>query len=292
MSWKANPYIRLMRLDKPIGTFLLLWPTLWALWLATDGQPDPFILIVFVAGVFLMRAAGCVINDFADRKVDGKVKRTAHRPLATGEVTSKQALLLFFGLIALAFALVLTLDWNTIALSIVALFLAALYPFMKRYTHLPQVFLGAAFGWAIPMVYMASTGHIPAAAWLLFMANVCWVLAYDTMYAMVDYDDDIRVGIKSTAVLFGKYNALWIGIFQLIFLSIMYYLGHIYSLGLPYIIALGLAAILSVYQQKLIVSWQRDLCFKAFLNNNILGFIIFMGILLSYVLQATTATPI
>jgi len=292
MSWKANPYIRLMRLDKPIGTFLLLWPTLWALWLATDGQPDPFILIVFVAGVFLMRAAGCVINDFADRKVDGKVKRTAHRPLATGEVTSKQALLLFFGLIALAFALVLTLDWNTIALSIVALFLAALYPFMKRYTHLPQVFLGAAFGWAIPMVYMASTGHIPKVAWLLFMANVCWVLAYDTMYAMVDYDDDIRVGVKSTAVLLGKYNALWIGIFQLIFLSIMYYLGHIYSLGLPYIIALGLAAILSVYQQKLIVSWQRDLCFKAFLNNNILGFIIFMGILLSYVLQATTATPI
>jgi len=288
MSWKANPYIRLMRLDKPIGTFLLLWPTLWALWLATDGQPDPFILIVFVAGVFLMRAAGCVINDFADRKVDGKVKRTAHRPLATGEVTSKQALLLFFGLIALAFALVLTLDWNTIALSIVALFLAALYPFMKRYTHLPQVFLGAAFGWAIPMVYMASTGHIPTAAWLLFMANVCWVLAYDTMYAMVDYDDDIRVGIKSTAVLFGKYNALWIGIFQLIFLSIMYYLGHIYSLGLPYIIALGLAAILSVYQQKLIISWQRDLCFKAFLNNNILGFIIFMGILLSYVLHTTT----
>ena len=288
MSWKANPYIRLMRLDKPIGTFLLLWPTLWALWLATNGKPDPFILIVFVAGVFLMRAAGCVINDFADRKVDGKVKRTAHRPLATDEVTSKQALHLFFGLIALAFALVLTLDWNTIALSIVALFLAALYPFMKRYTHLPQVFLGAAFGWAIPMVYMASTGHIPTVAWLLFIANVCWVLAYDTMYAMVDYDDDIRVGIKSTAVLFGKYNALWIGIFQLIFLSIMYYLGHIYSLGLPYIIALGLAAILSVYQQKLIVSWQRDLCFKAFLNNNILGFIIFMGILLSYVLHTTT----
>ncbi len=282
MSWKANPYIRLMRIDKPIGTFLLLWPTLWALWFATNGQPDPFILIVFVAGVFLMRAAGCVINDFADRKVDGKVKRTAHRPLATGEVTSKQALLLFLALIALAFALVLTLDWNTIVLSVVALFLAALYPFMKRYTHLPQVFLGAAFGWAIPMVYMASSGDIPFEAWLLFIANVCWVLAYDTMYAMVDYDDDIKIGVKSTAVLFGKHNALWIGIFQLMFLSIMLYLGNIYQLGLPYLIALGLATALAIYQQKLIASWQRDLCFKAFLNNNILGFILFIGILLSY----------
>jgi 4-hydroxybenzoate polyprenyltransferase len=288
MSWKTNPYIRLMRLDKPIGTFLLLWPTLWALWFATHGQPDPFILIVFVAGVFLMRAAGCVINDFADRKVDGKVKRTAHRPLATGEITSKQALLLFFALIVLAFALVLTLDWKTIVLSIVALFLAALYPFMKRYTHLPQVFLGAAFGWAIPMVYMASTGDIPFEAWLLFTANVCWVLAYDTMYAMVDYDDDIKIGVKSTAVLFGKYNALWIGIFQLIFLSLMLYLGNIYQLGLPYFIALGLATALAIYQQKLITSWQRDLCFKAFLNNNMLGFILFVGILLNYVLHTST----
>ncbi|MCF6208887.1 MAG: 4-hydroxybenzoate octaprenyltransferase [Ghiorsea sp.] len=287
MSWKANPYIRLMRLDKPIGTFLLLWPTLWALWLATHGQPDPFIFIVFVAGVFLMRAAGCVINDFADRKIDGKVKRTAHRPLATGEVTSKQALTLFFTLVSLAFMLVLTLDWNTIVLSVVALFLAALYPFMKRYTHLPQVFLGAAFGWAIPMVYMASTGEIPLEAWLLFIANVCWVLAYDTMYAMVDYDDDIKIGVKSTAILFGKYNALWIGLFQLIFLSLMFYLGGIYQLGLPYFIALVLAAILSLRQQKWLASWQRDLYFKAFLNNNILGFIIFMGILLSYVLHTT-----
>ncbi|MDQ7058284.1 MAG: 4-hydroxybenzoate octaprenyltransferase [Ghiorsea sp.] len=282
MSWKANPYIRLMRLDKPIGTFLLLWPTLWALWLATHGQPDPFILIVFVAGVFLMRAAGCVINDFADRKVDGKVKRTAHRPLATGEVTPKQALTLFFILVSLAFMLVLTLDWNTIFLSVVALFLAALYPFMKRYTHLPQVFLGAAFGWAIPMVYMASTGEIPLEAWLLFIANVCWVLAYDTMYAMVDYDDDIKIGVKSTAILFGKYNQLWVAVFQLLFLGLMYYLGHIYQLGHAYTVALGFAVILSIYQQKLIASWQRDLCFNAFLNNNMLGFILFIGILLSY----------
>jgi 4-hydroxybenzoate polyprenyltransferase len=192
-------------------------------------------------------------------------------------------LLLFFTLITLAFALVLTLNWQTIVLSIVALFLAALYPFMKRYTHLPQVFLGAAFGWAIPMVYMASAGDIPFEAWLLFTANVCWVLAYDTMYAMVDYDDDIKIGVKSTAVLFGKYNALWIGIFQLIFLSLMFYLGRVYQLGLPYFIALGLTAALAIYQQKLIASWQRDLCFKAFLNNNMLGFIVFVGVLLSYI---------
>ncbi|MDQ7002896.1 MAG: 4-hydroxybenzoate octaprenyltransferase, partial [Ghiorsea sp.] len=268
MSWKTNPYIRLMRLDKPIGTFLLLWPTLWALWLATGGHPDPFILLVFISGVFLMRAAGCVINDFADRKVDGKVKRTAHRPLATGEVTSKQALGLFFMLVSLAFLLVLNLDWNTIVLSAVALFLAALYPFMKRYTHFPQVFLGAAFGWAIPMVYMASTDSIPFEAWLLFVANVCWVLAYDTMYAMVDYDDDIKIGVKSTAVLFGKYNPLWIGVFQVSFFSIMVYLGISYALSIFYFIALAFALGLAIYQQTLIAYGGREQYFKAFLNNN------------------------
>ncbi|MDQ6977329.1 MAG: 4-hydroxybenzoate octaprenyltransferase, partial [Ghiorsea sp.] len=280
MSWKANPYIRLMRLDKPIGTFLLLWPTLWALWLATDGQPDPFILLVFVAGVFLMRAAGCVINDFADRKVDGKVKRTAHRPLATGEVTSKQALLLFFSLIALAFALVLTLDWNTIVLSVVALFLAALYPFMKRYTHLPQVFLGAAFGWAIPMVYMASTGEIPLEAWLLFIANILWVLSYDTMYAMVDYEDDIKVGIKSTAVLFGKYCPFWTSLFQVLFIVLMLQIGLMTFQGMYYYIAIVIALILGAYQQKLIQRGQRAFYFKAFMNNNTLGAVIFFGLFL------------
>ncbi|MDX8382092.1 MAG: 4-hydroxybenzoate octaprenyltransferase [Ghiorsea sp.] len=278
-----NPYVRLMRLDKPIGNFLLLWPTLWALWFATSGHPDLLITVIFVAGVFIMRAAGCVINDFADRKVDGKVQRTSQRPLATGEVSSKQAISLFIGLIVLAFVLVLQLNERTVALSLVALILATLYPFMKRYTHLPQVFLGAAFGWAIPMVYMATTNTVPLEAWLLFAANVCWVLVYDTMYAMVDYDDDVKVGIKSTAVLFGQYSPQWIGLFQLIFLGLMLQLGLMYQLTLIYFIALGLAASLAVYHQTLIQNMQRDHCFKAFLHNNWLGAVIFIGVLFSYV---------
>jgi len=282
MSWQQNPYVRLMRLDKPIGNFLLLWPTLWALWFASNGNPDPFILLVFVTGVFFMRAAGCVINDYADRKVDGQVQRTANRPLATGEVTPKQALILFAALVTISFALVLTLNWQTITLSVVALFLAALYPFMKRYTHLPQVFLGAAFGWAIPMVFMATTETIPWAAWLLFLANICWVVAYDTMYAMVDYDDDIKIGIKSTAVLFGRYNAFWIGIFQIMFFALMLQLGFIFEQNIYYFSALILALSLAVYQQLLIHNWQREKCFQAFLNNNKLGLIIFIGLLLSY----------
>jgi len=281
-NWMKNPYVRLMRLDKPIGTFLLLWPTLWALWFANQGQPDPFILLIFIAGVFIMRAAGCVINDIADRKVDGKVKRTAHRPLATGEVSTKQALALFFTLIFVAFALVMLLDWNTIALSVVALFLAALYPFMKRYTHLPQVFLGMAFGWSIPMVYMASTGAIPVEAWLLFIANILWVLAYDTMYAMVDYEDDIKVGIKSTAVLFGKYCPFWTSLFQVLFIVLMLQIGLMTLQGIYYYIAIFIALILGAYQQKLIQLGQREFYFKAFLNNNILGAVIFFGLFLDY----------
>ncbi|MDX8383018.1 MAG: 4-hydroxybenzoate octaprenyltransferase, partial [Ghiorsea sp.] len=266
------------------GTFLLLYPTLWALWFANQGIADILLLLVFIAGVFLMRAAGCVINDFADRKVDGKVKRTSHRPLATGEVTSKQALMLFSGLVCLSFVLVLLLNWQTIALSVIALFLAALYPFMKRYTHLPQVFLGAAFGWAIPMVFMASNGSIPLAAWLLFLANLCWVMAYDTMYAMVDRDDDVQVGIKSTAILFATWDRLWIGFFQCVFLLLMLYLGTIYQLGMIYQLGLAAATILSIYQQYLIQNRQRDQCFKAFLNNNLLGAMIFLGLFLDYAL--------
>ena len=283
-AWQHNPYIRLMRLDKPIGTFLLLYPTLWALWFANQGIADPLLLLVFTAGVFLMRAAGCVINDFADRKVDGKVKRTAHRPLATGEISIKQALKLFAGLVGLSFFLVLLLNWQTIALSVVALFLAALYPFMKRYTHLPQVFLGAAFGWAIPLVCTSSNGSIPPEAWLLFLANLCCVMAYDTMYAMVDRDDDVLVGIKSTAIFFATWDKLWIGFFQCVFLLLLLYLGDIYQLGIAYQLGLAAAAVLSLYQQYLIRHRQRDSCFKAFLNNNLLGAMISFGLFLDYAL--------
>ncbi|MDX8387714.1 MAG: 4-hydroxybenzoate octaprenyltransferase [Ghiorsea sp.] len=284
MNWKSDPYIRLMRLDKPVGNFLLLWPTLWALWLAGAGSPDPFIVFVFITGVFLMRAAGCVINDYADRKVDGQVKRTATRPLATGELSSKQALITFFGLASVSFLLVLNMNWQTILLSGAALFLAVLYPFMKRYTHLPQVFLGAAFGWAIPMVFMAQTESIPFTAWLLFAANICWVMAYDTMYAMVDRDDDIRVGIKSTAVLFGTFDKFWIAVFQVLFLALLVWIGLSLGLGFYYYLGLCVAACLALYHQLLIRFRQRDDCFKAFLHNNALGAVVFIGLLLDYTL--------
>jgi len=281
-AWQQNAYVRLMRLDKPVGNFLLLWPTLWALWFAGEGSPDTFVVIVFIVGVFLMRAAGCVINDFADRHVDGKVKRTSSRPLATGELNSRQALKLFFALVSVSFALVLLLNWQTILLSSMALFLAVLYPFMKRYTHLPQVFLGAAFGWAIPMVFMALMENIPWVAWVLFAANICWVIAYDTMYAMVDRDDDIKLGIKSTAIFFGSWDRFWIGFFQLSFLSLMVLVGIIYHQGVFYFSGLLLALFFAVYHQVLLRHRDRDGCFQAFLQNNILGATIFMGLLFDY----------
>ena len=212
-NWGA--YARLMRLDKPIGFYLLLWPTLWALLIASQGMPALDIAAIFIAGVVVMRCAGCVINDYADRKVDGNVKRTATRPLATGEVTAKQALQLFALLIGIAFVLVLFLNWQTIALSVVALLLAASYPFMKRYTHLPQVVLGAAFGWAIPMAFMAVLETVPAYGWWLFIANLTWTVAYDTMYAMVDRDDDLNIGVKSSAILFGQYDVMIVMALQL-----------------------------------------------------------------------------
>lgn len=281
-GWKKNPYIRLMRLDKPIGNFLLLWPTLWALILAGQGSPDLFIVAVFILGVMIMRAAGCVINDFADRQVDGLVARTANRPLVTGELNNKQAIFTFFTLILTAFLLVLLLNWQTIVLSLFALFLAALYPFMKRYTHLPQVFLGAAFGWSIPMAYMAITAQVPVIAWLLFFANICWVMAYDTMYAMVDRDDDIKACIKSTAIWFGHYDRFWIGVFQALFFLSMIGIGQCYGLGFYFYIGLILASCLAVYHQFLIRMRQREHCFRAFLHNNALGAVVFLGLVLDF----------
>ncbi|MEG3132772.1 4-hydroxybenzoate octaprenyltransferase [Rouxiella sp. T17] len=278
-------YCRLMRIDKPIGSLLLMWPTLWALWLVSGGMPPIKILIIFVLGVFFMRAAGCVINDYADRKVDGHVKRTAGRPLPSGAITSKQAKMLFGGLVLASFLLALMLNGKTILLSFVALGLAWVYPFMKRVSHLPQVVLGAAFGWAIPMAYMAVGETLPLSCWLLFIANLCWTVAYDTQYAMVDRDDDLKIGVKSTAILFGRYDNLIIGLLQLATLALMMIIGHLNQLGAPFYWSLLLAACLFVHQQKITAKRQRDLCFQAFRNNNYVGMVMFIGIFLSFYMR-------
>ncbi|KAA1151103.1 4-hydroxybenzoate octaprenyltransferase [Pseudoalteromonas sp. FUC4] len=275
-------YVQLMRIDKPIGTLLLLWPTYWALWLANSGMPSLLNFIVFTFGVIVMRSAGCVINDFADRKIDGSVKRTAQRPLASGQVCSGEALSLFLLLIVIAFILVLMLSVNTILLSFGALALAFCYPFMKRYTQLPQVVLGAAFSWAIPMAYMASINGLPSQAWLLFIANICWTVAYDTMYAMVDRDDDLKIGVKSTAILFGKYDRHIIFLLNAVFIALVAFIGISNHLGVAFGIGLSVAAGLLFYQQILIHKRERDACFKAFLNNHYVGLAIFMGLLFSY----------
>ncbi|WP_262264548.1 4-hydroxybenzoate octaprenyltransferase [Pantoea dispersa] len=278
-KWQA--YSRLMRIDKPIGTLLLLWPTLWALWLSGMAIPPLSVLLVFVLGVFVMRAAGCVINDYADRNVDGHVKRTAARPLASGAVTEKEAKLLFAGLGLLAFLLVLTMNRMTILLSFGGLALAWVYPFMKRYTHLPQVVLGAAFGWAIPMGWAAVSESLPFVCWLVFLANICWTVAYDTQYAMVDRDDDLKIGVKSTAILFGRCDKLIIGLLQLAALGLMALVGILLHLNGAFYWSLLLAGGLFVHQQKLIAGRERELCFQAFLNNNYVGLVLFIGVLLN-----------
>ncbi len=278
---KLQAYSRLMRIDKPIGSLLLLWPTLWALWLAGEAVPPLQVLMVFVLGVFFMRAAGCVVNDFADRKIDGHVKRTQMRPLASGEVSEKEAKVLFVALALISFALVLTMNAITIWLSFAGLALAWIYPFMKRYTHLPQVVLGAAFGWAIPMGWAAVSGHVPLNGWLLFLANICWTVAYDTQYAMVDRDDDLKIGVKSTAILFGRFDKLIIGLLQLSTLLLLVIVGQRMNLDGAFYWSLLLAAALFVHQQKLIAERQRERCFQAFLNNNYVGLVIFIGIVLN-----------
>ncbi|MEL3401989.1 4-hydroxybenzoate octaprenyltransferase [Escherichia coli] len=287
MEWsltqnKLLAFHRLMRTDKPIGALLLLWPTLWALWVATPGVPQLWILAVFVAGVWLMRAAGCVVNDYADRKFDGHVKRTANRPLPRGAVTEKEARALFVVLVLISFLLVLTLNTMTILLSIAALALAWVYPFMKRYTHLPQVVLGAAFGWSIPMAFAAVSESVPLSCWLMFLANILWAVAYDTQYAMVDRDDDVKIGIKSTAILFGQYDKLIIGILQIGVLALMAIIGELNGLGWGYYWSIVVAGALFVYQQKLIANREREACFKAFMNNNYVGLVLFLGLAMSY----------
>ncbi len=279
---RLHAYVRLIRLDRPIGIFLLMWPALWALWLAGEGQPPWGVVLVFVAGVVLMRSAGCAINDFADRDFDGHVARTRARPLAAGDVTPNEALAVFALLVLSAFVSVLFLNWQTIALSVVALALAVVYPFMKRFTHLPQLFLGAAFGWAIPMAFTAITGAIPGFAWVLFVATLVWALIYDTQYAMVDRKDDLKIGIKSTAILFGRYDLLAIGLLQILMLALLAVIGVTAELGLAYFGGLILAAGLAVYQQYLTRHREPAACFKAFLNNNYFGMVIFVGLVVDY----------
>lgn len=277
-------YWQLMRADKPVGIYLLLWPTLWGLLLASNGMPDWDILLIFCLGVVLMRSAGCVINDYADRKVDGSVKRTQHRPLPLGKVSSTEALQLFGLLIAVAFVLVLFLNWQTIALSVGALLLASAYPFMKRYTHLPQVVLGAAFGWSIPMAFMAVNVELPYWMWLLYVANLCWTVAYDTQYAIVDREYDIKIGIKSTAILFGRFDLAIIGVLQALTVMLLiwvFYINHLHAVSY---IGLLIVSALFVYQHLLCKKRQEAQCFAAFLHNNWVGMCITLSIALGFLL--------
>jgi 4-hydroxybenzoate polyprenyltransferase len=282
---RLQEYALLMRLDRPIGIFLLLWPTLWALLVAGEGRPDPLVLMVFILGVVLMRSAGCVINDYADREIDGYVQRTRDRPIAAGRISGREAQLLFLGLCLLAFGLVLLLNLLTILLSLVGVLLAVTYPFMKRVTYLPQVFLGAAFGWSVPMAFAAQTGSVPPIAWLMFTATVLWATAYDTMYAMVDRDDDLVLGVKSTAILFGESDRQIIGIIQAMVLICLLMIGHQAELGLFYFTGVVVAAGMAVYQQALIRYREREGCFRAFINNNWFGAAVFLGLLLDYLLR-------
>ena len=279
---RLRRYALLVRLHRPIGILLLLWPTMWALWLAGEGQPPWGIVLVFITGVALMRSAGCAINDYADRDFDGSVERTKTRPIAMGLVSPKEAVWVFVVLSLIAATLLVFLNWPTRFLSLVALVLAAVYPFMKRYTHLPQVMLGAAFGWAIPMAFMALNETIPLMAWVLFVATLIWALIYDTQYAMVDREDDLKIGVKSTAILFGRHDNLIVGLLQLFMLGLLVLVGVMAGLGWFYYLGLLGGAGLFVYQQWLTRERQPKACFDAFLNNNQFGMVVFIGLALDY----------
>ena len=275
-------YLKLMRLDKPIGILLLLWPTLWGLWFAGAGRPDFFIVAIFICGVVLMRSAGCVINDYADRNIDPHVTRTRARPIAAGDIKPRAALILFAALCLLAFTLVLQLNQLTILLSFAALLLAAVYPFMKRYTHLPQFMLGVAFAWGIIMAFAAQTNSVPLLAWIVFAANICWSIAYDTAYAVVDRDDDINIGVKSTAIIFGRATRSLIGLFHTLCLTLLIVAGLMAQRGTFYYCGISIAALLALYQQHLMRDNSNESYFKSFLHNNYFGAVIFAGLIMDY----------
>jgi len=283
---RLRQYWKLVRGDRPIGWLLLLWPTWWGLWLAADGVPPLWPLVVFSLGVWLTRSAGCVINDYADRWLDAGVERTKHRPLATGAVSGREALVVFAVLMLVAFALVLTLNRLTIYLSVVGVFLAASYPYLKRHTYLPQVYLGMAFGWGIPMAFAALTGSVPALGWLLYVANIFWATAYDTWYAMVDRDDDIRMGAKSTAILFGEMDLAAQGILYACMFVALMLVGRDAGMGAWYWAGLGVALVLVAWEFGLARGRERAACFRAFLHNNWVGLAIFAGIALDFALRA------
>ncbi|AUD58043.1 4-hydroxybenzoate octaprenyltransferase [Shewanella sp. Pdp11] len=284
LKQKWDVYSRLTRIDRPIGTLLLLWPCLMALMLAAGGMPDLKVLVIFIIGVVIMRACGCIINDYADRDLDSFVERTRTRPLASGEISTKEALILFVILGLSAFGLVLLLNGLVVKLSVVGIILTIIYPFTKRITNMPQMFLGIVWSWSIPMAYAAQTGEVPMEAWWLFAANWCWTVAYDTMYAMVDRDDDLKVGIKSTAILFGKYDRQIIGLFQLAALACFIAAGWSADRGLLYGLGILTFVGFSTYQQMLIFGRERAPCFKAFLNNNWAGLALFVGLGADYLI--------
>jgi 4-hydroxybenzoate polyprenyltransferase len=286
MLKRLKHYIALTRLNKPIGILLLLWPTLWAIWIASEGRPDTTVLMVFVLGTILMRSAGCAINDYADRDFDAHVKRTAERPLAAKKISTKEALAVAGVLAFAAFLLVVFfLNRLTLYLSFAALFLAASYPFTKRFFAMPQAYLGIAFGFGIPMAFAAQTGAVPALAWWLLAANVFWTLAYDTEYAMVDRDDDVKIGIRTTALLFGKNDVAIVMACYMVMLAMMMVIGKVVGLGWPYFIGVGIACGIALFHYTLIRGREREQCFKAFLHNNWLGFTLWCGVMFDYALR-------
>jgi len=282
MKQRLYQYYLLMRMDRPIGTLLLLWPTFWALWIAAEGIPAISLVIIFALGVFIMRSAGCVINDYADRNIDQHIERTKNRPITSGQVSPDEALKLFATGIICAFILVLFLNTLTILLSFAALLLASIYPFMKRYTHYPQMVLVMAFSWAIPMAFAAQLNRIPDIAWLLYGVTILWIVAYDTMYAMADREEDLKIGVKSTAIIFAEKDKIILAILQILFLAGMILIAYLLTAGIYFYLGILAASFFSIYQQYLIRHREQKACFEAFLNNNWVGIVIFIGIFLNY----------